>query len=143
MAAPKGNQYAKNNLRSGRPPRKEWTDEILTNLGEEMVKWFKENKEAYWIQDFAQHKEIPSRTLYKLGEREVFRDYYERAKDICSIRIAKEAGQPKGLNVGIAQRFINAYFYDVREIEIELEERRQKAKHEGGTDKPKVVGVRN
>lgn len=60
MAAPKGNKYAKNNLRSGRSPKKEWMDEILANLGEEMVKWFKENKEAYWIQDFAHYKEIPS-----------------------------------------------------------------------------------
>jgi hypothetical protein len=99
---------------------KEWPDDELIKLGKEMVKFYKDDKDACFIQDFAIHIGMPSRKLYTLAERVLFTDYYEEAKDICAKRIAKGAGKPDGLNAAIAQRFLNAYFHDVKQVELDL-----------------------
>lgn len=118
----------------GRPRKnqEEWTDEKLVELGKEMIKYFADNEDAYFIQDFAAHKKIPARKLYYLNELVLFSDYYEQAKDICAKRIARGAGKEWGLNAGIAQRFLNAYFYDVRKVELELA-RAKKLEDRGNT----------
>jgi hypothetical protein len=75
-----GNQYARGHG-CGRPPEV-YQDDELVELGIEMIQWFKDNPDAYWIQEFAIHKMIPFNVLWKLGDRKVFSYYYDIAKSI-------------------------------------------------------------
>lgn len=120
-----GNQAAKG-FHFGRPPEN-YTDAELVEIGKDMVEYFKKDESACFIQDYIIHTLTECKTihsvenLYKAAEqRAVFREYYQIMKALCANRISKNAGTPKGLNAGIAHRFLPLYYRDLFNTEVEM-----------------------
>lgn len=117
------NKFAVGN-KGGRPPH--FTDEELIELGREMIEQVRNNPDWIFIQEFAIYKQMSPLVLFELGRKAVFAEYYDYARSILGVRIVKNAGkqnekgQLQGLHPSIAQRFLNTYFRDVKDTEMEM-----------------------
>lgn len=115
--APLGNQNAKGSLTSGRKPKPEWTDEIIENLGKELVSWAKSSTDSLFLQEFAILKKLDYDEFRGWKDRIVFKPYYDEARYILGMRQVRTTNKENGLREGIVHRFMTLYFKDVKEEE--------------------------
>jgi hypothetical protein len=120
-----GNKVAVGN-HFGRPPAT-FTDDELEVLGKQLIKFYNENPNAWCIQNFVTSLITTSDIWYTVedlyeaaDQRPAFSKYYQTVKSLCAERISQNAGTPKGLNAGIAHRFLPLYFRDLFKSEVEM-----------------------
>jgi len=118
-----GNKYALGHG-EGRPGLD--SDEELIEFGKMMLKEIESHPDWWFIQDFAVHAKMSSKSLYNHADRKVFKEYYEQAKEILGLRLVRATGKVDkngklcGLHPALAPRFISTYFHDVKATEKEL-----------------------
>jgi hypothetical protein len=114
-----GNQNAKGALTTGRKPKPEWSDEILENLGKELVEWANNTKDAFFLQEFTVLKDLDYDIFTNWRDRTVFKHYYNKAKHILGLRQVKMANEKGGIKEGLIHRFLPLYFKDLKQEERE------------------------
>ena len=109
---------------TGRPPK--LSDAELIELGKEMIEEIEKHEDWLFLQEFATFKYMSFNYLAECGDREVFSEYYNIAKQILGSRIAKGAGKQNdpdsktALHPAIASRFLACYHNDVKKHELKV-----------------------
>lgn len=76
---------------------KNWTDEQIEQLAEDLLKWFESDKNNLWLNDFAIEKRINRQRISEFAKRsEFFGNVYELCKSIQESRAVKLALTNKG-----------------------------------------------
>lgn len=116
MGAPLGNQ---NGVGHGRPPNKGYSKEEVIALGEEFLKWMRDQDAdpksdvVHLSEWYSEIKQIPCSQWESIIVRDCFIGYYERAKKWMGKRTLKN----KDLPPSYGNRFIGIYFKEVRDHE--------------------------
>lgn len=103
------------NNKIGRPRTTTPCDEELHKLGAEFVKWASEPSEEVRIrycQFYSQLKGILKKEWDMILQKEVFREYYEKAQSAIALKWITGA-----VNPSISHRFIRLYCPDVKQDE--------------------------
>lgn len=125
MAAPKGNQYAKECLYSGRPRKTSFTEAEMIALGEEMILWVKKNSPIHLSQWYTIEKGFIYREWKTFIQREEFIPYYE-----CALKLVGMNYLDGTIKESLAQRWQRVYFKDLKEEEDDTAEFNAKLKTE-------------
>lgn len=108
----------------GHPPLD--SDKDLIEFGKTMLREIEKHPDWWFIQDFASYAKMSSKALYNHADRNCFKEYYARAREILGLRLVRvtgkvdEKGRLCGLHPQLAPRFISTYFHDVKATEKEL-----------------------
>lgn len=134
MAAPKGNQHAKDH---GRPPKEGFSNEECISLGEELMKWMRDcdaDKKCDVVHLSEWYSEIkgiaPSYWKESLAKRPCFSTYYERAM----IWMGKRTMKNKKLSTVYGNRFLGVYYKELDDNEFEKEKKRVDYVHDKNTE---------
>jgi len=111
----KGEKRAKKEI-----PSKKFSDPQVIQLGKDLLKWIKKNKDDHTIVHLSQwyvEEEDMSRTEFKtLLQRLHFQAYYEKALDLMGNKILIN----KELPTAYGSRFLSRYHQDLRKHEKEI-----------------------
>ncbi len=121
---------------AGAPRKTSFSPEEMIALGEEMVKWVKENDPIHLSQWYTIHKMFLYKEWKTFIQRAEFIPYYEIVLKMVGMKYID--GKSKDIKDSLCQRWQRVYFKDLRESEDEdldrAAQRQKEVNHESGAN---------
>lgn len=125
---------------AGRPP-KQHTNEDLHEIGNDLLKWMKDNinnNEIMHLSEYCYQKDISEETWDLLRQRKEFHHYYKTALRWMGRKLMAN----KDLPTAYGSRFLAVYFADLREHEKQIQKEKgesEKTATENDPNKDRLI----
>lgn len=103
-------------MAGGRPRTVSFSEEEMIALGEEMVKWVKENKPIHLSMWYTQEKDFTDEQWDSFRRRPEFIHYYKKALALVGYAYIDKESQ---VDVRVKDRWLRVYFKDLKHQEDE------------------------